>query len=122
MNYGDSREKLIQLLTTDGELKMSGENSSLLVVTGCVTGPLEDLNIEVFKEGHQVDWGAFPLPILVLIGTSGSGPFNGGVGAQHPASGGHFWPPEQNRRWPEVGSRKSDFYSLFFDKVCYISY
>ena len=47
--------------------------------------------------------------MLVIVGTSGSGPFDAGVGASHPASGGHFWPPKQNRRWPEVGSRNLTF-------------
>jgi hypothetical protein len=34
-----------------------------------------------------------------------------GVGARHPASGGQFWPPEKNRKWPEVGIRI--FYHFF---------
>ena len=48
---------------------------------------------------------------LVIVGTSGSGLFNAGVGATHPASGGQFWPPEKNRKWPEVGIRI--FYHFF---------
>ena len=50
--------------------------------------------------------------LLVIVGTSGSGLFNAGVGATHPASGGQFWPPEKK---PEVaGSRNSDFLPFFF--------
>lgn len=55
---GDSGEKFVQLLViTDGELKMSGDDSGLLVVTGGVTGQLEDLSSEVFEDGGQVDGG-----------------------------------------------------------------
>lgn len=55
---GDSGEKFVQLLVvTDGELKMSGDDSGLLVVTGGVTGQLEDLSSEVLEDGGQVDGG-----------------------------------------------------------------
>ena len=58
MGDGDSREKFVQLLVvTDGELKMSGDDSGLLVVTGGVTGQLEDLSSEVLEDGSQVDRG-----------------------------------------------------------------
>ena len=53
--------------------------------------------------------------ILVIVGTSGSGPFNAGVGASNPVSGVHFWPPEQNRNWPEVGIRNLTHY---FTEIC----
>ena len=37
-------EKLVQLLVvTDGELEMTRNDTSLLVVTGCVTSQLENL-------------------------------------------------------------------------------
>ena len=48
--------------------------------------------------------------MVVIVGTYGSGPLNAGVGASNPVSGGHFWPPEQNRKWPEVGSRNLAHY------------
>ena len=55
---GDSREKFVQLLViTDGELKMSWDDSGLLVVTGSVASQLEDLSSEVLEDGSQVDWG-----------------------------------------------------------------
>ena len=55
---GDSGEKFVQLLViTDGELKMSWDDSGLLVVTGGVTGQLEDLSSEVLEDGGQVDGG-----------------------------------------------------------------
>ena len=56
---GDSGEKLVQLLVvTDGELKMSGDDSGLLVVTGGVASQLEDLSGEVLEDGSQVDGGS----------------------------------------------------------------
>ena len=58
MGDGDSREKLVQLLViTDGELKMSGDDSRLLVVAGSISRQLEDFSSEVFEDGSQVDWG-----------------------------------------------------------------
>ena len=54
--------------------------------------------------------------ILVIAGTSGSGPFNAGVGATQPASRGQFWPLEKNRKWPEVGIR---IFYHFFSKIVF---
>ena len=55
---GDSREKFVQLLVvTDGELKMSRDDSGLLVVTSGISGQLEDLSSEVLEDGSQVDRG-----------------------------------------------------------------
>ena len=36
---------------------MSWDDSGLLVVTGSITGQLEDLSSEVLKDGSQVDRG-----------------------------------------------------------------
>ena len=56
LSDGDTREKLVQLLViTDGELKMTGDDSRLLVVTGGVASQLEDLSGEVLEDGRQVD-------------------------------------------------------------------
>ena len=58
LSDGDSGEKLVQLLVvTDGELKMSRDDSGLLVVTSGISGQLEDLSSEVLEDGSQVDWG-----------------------------------------------------------------
>ena len=55
---GNSREKFVQLLViTDGELKMSGDDSRLLVVAGSISRQLKDFSSEVFEDGSQVDWG-----------------------------------------------------------------
>ena len=72
--------------------------------------------INVFKKNQEFQadcvykLGVYKKKCVVIIGTSGSGPFNAGVGTSNPVSGGHFWPPEQNRKWPEVGNRNLTHY------------
>jgi hypothetical protein len=45
---GDVAEKLVQfLIVADGQLKMTGDDTGLLVVTGGVTGQLEDFSSQV---------------------------------------------------------------------------
>ena len=52
---GDVTKKLVQLfIVADGELKVTGNDTGLLVITGSVTGQLEDLRSEVLKDGGQV--------------------------------------------------------------------
>lgn len=54
----DVSEKLVQfLIIADGELKMTGDDTSLLVVSCGVASQLEDLGSQVLKDGSQVDWG-----------------------------------------------------------------
>lgn len=56
LSDGDSREKLVQLLVVpDGELKMTGDDTRLLVVTSSVSCQLENLSGEVFHDSSQVD-------------------------------------------------------------------
>ena len=53
---GDVAQKLVQLLVVpDGELKVTGDDTGLLVVTGSVTGQLEDFGSEVLEDGSEVD-------------------------------------------------------------------
>ena len=55
LGNGDSGQKLVQLLViTDGELKMTGDDPGLLVVTGSVSCQLENLSSEVFHDGSKV--------------------------------------------------------------------
>ena len=55
---GDSSEQLVQLLViTDGQLKVTGDDPGLLVVTGSIAGQLEDLSCQVLHDGSHVDWG-----------------------------------------------------------------
>ena len=53
---GDVSEKLVQLLVVpDGELKMTRNDTCLLVVTSGVTSKLEDFGCEVLKDSGEVD-------------------------------------------------------------------
>jgi len=53
---GNVAQKLVQLLiVSDGELKMTGDDTGLLVVAGSVTSQLEDFGSEVLKDGSEVD-------------------------------------------------------------------
>lgn len=53
---GDVAEKLVQLLiVADGKLKMAGDDTGLLVVTGSVASQLENLGSEVLKDSSEVD-------------------------------------------------------------------
>ena len=53
---GDVSEKLVQLLVVpNGELQVTGNDASLLVVTSGVAGQLEDFGCQVLEDGGQVD-------------------------------------------------------------------
>lgn len=53
---GDVSEKLVQLLVvSDGELKVTWDDTGLLVVTSGVTSQLEDFSSQVLKDGSEVD-------------------------------------------------------------------
>lgn len=55
---GNVTQKLVQLLiVADGELKVTWDDTGLLVVAGCVSGQLENLSGEVLKDGSEVNWG-----------------------------------------------------------------
>ncbi len=66
---GDVAEQLVQLLVvSDGELKVTGDDTCLLVITSGVTGQLENLGSQVLKNGSQVDGstGTDTLSIVAL--------------------------------------------------------
>lgn len=51
-------EKLVQFLViADGELKMTRNDTGLLVITGSVTSQLEDFGSKILKNGSEVDRG-----------------------------------------------------------------
>lgn len=53
---GDMAQELVQLLiVSDGELKMTGDDTGLLVVSGSVTSQLENFSSKVLKDGSQVN-------------------------------------------------------------------
>ena len=56
---GDVSQELIQLLVvTDGQLKVTRDDTGLLVVTSGIAGQLEDLGSQVFQDSRKVDWRA----------------------------------------------------------------
>ena len=58
LGNGDTREEFVQFLViADGKLKVAGDDSGLLVVTGSIACKLEDLSSEVLHNCSQVDWG-----------------------------------------------------------------
>ena len=53
----DVAEELVQfLIVSDGELKMTRDDSSLLIVTSGVPGEFENFSGEVLKDSSEVDW------------------------------------------------------------------
>ena len=66
---GHTGQQFVQLLVvSDGQLEVTGNDTGLLVVTGSVTGQLEDLSGEVLKNSGQVDWStsAHSLGVVAL--------------------------------------------------------
>ena len=56
---GDSSQKFVQLLIVlDDKGDVSWDDSGLLVVSGGVTGKLQDLSAQVFEDGGEVDSGS----------------------------------------------------------------
>jgi hypothetical protein len=56
LGNGDMAQELVQLLiVSDGKLKMTGDDTGLLVVAGSVTSQLEDFGSEVLENGSEVD-------------------------------------------------------------------
>ena len=58
LGNGDMSKKLVQLLiVSDGELQMSGNDTSLLVVTSGVTGQFENFSSKVLEDSSKVHGG-----------------------------------------------------------------
>ena len=56
---GHAGQKLVQLLVVaDGQLKVTGDDPGLLVVTGSVSCQLKHFGGEVLEHGRQVDGGS----------------------------------------------------------------
>lgn len=52
---GHTGQQFVQLLVvSDGQLQMSGDDTALLVVTGGVSGQLQNFSSQVFHDGGQV--------------------------------------------------------------------
>ncbi|CAH3022891.1 unnamed protein product [Porites evermanni] len=57
LSDGNTSEKLVQLFViTDGQLKVTGDDSCLLVVTSSVASQLKNLSAQILKHGGQVHW------------------------------------------------------------------
>ena len=53
---GDAGEEFVQLfVVADGQLEVTGDDASLLVVTSCVSGQLENFSGQILHDGGQVD-------------------------------------------------------------------
>jgi hypothetical protein len=56
LGNGDMAQELVQLLiVSDGKLKMTGDDTGLLVVAGSVTSQLENFGSEVLENGSEVN-------------------------------------------------------------------
>jgi len=56
---GDVPEELVQLLViADGKLKMTRDDTGLLVVAGGIASQLEDLGSQVLENGSEIDGSA----------------------------------------------------------------
>jgi hypothetical protein len=69
LRNGNVTQKLVQLLiVADGELEMTGDDTRLLVVTGSVTGQLENFSSEVLENGSEIDGstGTDTLSVIAL--------------------------------------------------------
>uniref|UniRef100_A0ABD2W670 Uncharacterized protein n=1 Tax=Trichogramma kaykai TaxID=54128 RepID=A0ABD2W670_9HYME len=56
LGNGDSGQEFVQFFViANGQLKMSGDDPGLLVVTSGITCQLENLSGQVFHDGSQVD-------------------------------------------------------------------
>lgn len=50
------RQLYALLVVTDSKLKVTRDNTLLLVITGGVTGQLEDFGGKILEDGREVDW------------------------------------------------------------------
>ena len=69
LGNGDSGEKFVELLViTDGELKMTGDDPGLLVITGSVASEFKNFSGQIFHDSCQVDWSTstYTLSIVTL--------------------------------------------------------
>jgi hypothetical protein len=56
LSNGDVTEKLVQFLViADSKLKMTGDDTGLLVITGGIASQLEDFSSEILENSSEVD-------------------------------------------------------------------
>jgi hypothetical protein len=57
LGNGDVSKELVQfLVVADGELKMTWDDTGLLVVTSSVSSQLENFSCKVFEDSSEVNW------------------------------------------------------------------
>jgi hypothetical protein len=67
LGNGNIAKKSVELLVvSDAELNVSGDDSSLLVVAGSVTGELQNLSGQIFQHSGEVERGASSNAVGVL--------------------------------------------------------
>ena len=60
LGNSDVTQQLVQfLVVADGELKVTGNDTRLLVVTSSVAGQFEDFSSKVFENCSQIDGGTW---------------------------------------------------------------
>jgi hypothetical protein len=60
-------EKLVQFLViSDGELKMTWDDTGLLVITSSVSSQLKNFGREILKNGSEVDWSTSTNTLSVI--------------------------------------------------------
>ena len=65
----DMTQELVQLfIVADGELKVTGNNTRLLVVTSSVACQLKNFRSEVFKDGSEVNRSTYSMLMLKQMG------------------------------------------------------
>ena len=59
LSNGDSGEKFVQFFViANGELEMSWDDTSFLVITGSISGQFENLSGQIFHDSGEVNWGS----------------------------------------------------------------
>ena len=90
---GDAAEQLVQLLVIlDGKGDVTGHDTALLVITGGVSGELEDLGTEVLEDGGEVHGGTGTdaLSVAALLheaGDSANGELKASLGCARDGAG-----------------------------------
>lgn len=69
LGNGDPGQELVELLVvTDGQLQVTGDDTSLLVVSCSIACQLQNFSSEVLHDGSQVNWSSrtYTLGIVAL--------------------------------------------------------
>ncbi|KAH9506870.1 hypothetical protein DERF_011582 [Dermatophagoides farinae] len=57
LGNGHTTQQFVQfLIVTDGQLKVTRNDTGFLVITGCITGQFQNFCGQIFKNGSKIDW------------------------------------------------------------------